>query len=254
MNEKKILSFLKKIAAGKLNPEEGVSQIKHLFVGDLGYAHVDHHRALRCGFPEVIFCPGKRPDQVEGIAREILKRNSTLLATRVNETQCRRLLEVFPDAECNEAARTVSILRGPKLRKKGLVAVVTAGTSDIPVAEEARVTAEIMGAKVEALYDVGVAGIHRLLGHITLLKKARVLVVAAGMEGALASVVGGLVDCPVIAIPTSVGYGSSFQGLAALLGMLNSCASNVSVVNIDNGFSAGTIAALINEPGSSPNL
>jgi NCAIR mutase (PurE)-related protein len=246
MNEKEILSFLKKIAAGKLTPEKGVAQIKHLYVGELGYANIDHHRSMRCGFPEVIFCPGKTPEQVGGIAEEILKRNPKMLATRAHPSQTEFLLEKFPDAKYNEAARTVSIRRDPKQRKTGLVAVVTAGTSDIAVAEEARVTAELMDAKVEAIYDVGVAGIHRLLGHITLLKKARALVVVAGMEGALASVVGGLVDRPVIAVPTSVGYGSSFKGVSALLSMLNSCASNVSVVNIDNGFSAGTIAALIN--------
>ena len=246
MDEKQLKSFLKKIASGTLSPDEGITRLKHLFVEDLGYAHIDHHRALRCGFPEVIYCPGKTAEQIAGIAKEILKGNRTMLATRVFAEAAALLLERFPDAEFNEAAKTVSIVRGPRIRKTGLVAVVTAGTSDIPVGEEARVTAELMGARVEALYDVGVAGIHRLLSHVTLLKKARVLVVVAGMEGALASVVGGLVDRPVIAVPTSVGYGASFKGISPLLSMLNSCASNVAVVNIDNGFSAGTIAALIN--------
>jgi NCAIR mutase (PurE)-related protein len=215
-------------------------------VGELGYARVDHHRSIRCGFPEVIYCPGKSDDQIEGIAEEILKRGSTLLATRISSEAAGRLCKRWPRAKYNERARTVSMRKGRQRKQTGLVAVVTAGTSDIPVAEEARVTADLMGANVEALYDVGVAGIHRLLEHVTLLKKARALVVVAGMEGALASVVGGLVDRPVIAVPTSVGYGTSLGGIAALLSMLNSCASNVSVVNIDNGFSAGTIASLIN--------
>ncbi|MFH2000174.1 MAG: nickel pincer cofactor biosynthesis protein LarB [Planctomycetota bacterium] len=239
-------SDLGKIAAGKISAEDGVSGIKNLFTSNLGYARVDHHRSLRCGFPEVIYCPGKSSEQIEGIAANILERGDTMLATRTFPDAVERLLARFPDAVHNEAARTVSVSRGKKQRKKGLVAIVTAGTSDIPVAEEARVTADLMGARTQALYDVGVAGIHRLLEHVDLLKKARSVVVVAGMEGALASVVGGLVDRPVIAVPTSVGYGASLNGIAALLSMLNSCASNVSVVNIDNGFSAGTIAALIN--------
>jgi NCAIR mutase (PurE)-related protein len=246
MDQKRLKTFLKKIASGAMTPEEGVDRLKSLFVEDLGYANIDHHRALRCGFPEVIYCPGKTAEQIAGIAEGILKGNRTLLATRVFPAAAELLLERFPGADYNEAAKTVSAVRGPRIRKTGLVAVVTAGTSDIPVAEEARVTAALMGARVKALYDVGVAGIHRLLNHIDLLKKARVLVVVAGMEGALASVVGGLVDRPVIAVPTSVGYGASFGGVSPLLSMLNSCASNVAVVNIDNGFSAGTIAALIN--------
>jgi NCAIR mutase (PurE)-related protein len=246
MDQKKLKAYLEKIAAGKVTPEEGMDRLKHIFVGDLGYARVDHHRNLRCGFPEVIYCPGKSDDQIEGIAGEILKRGNTLLATRISPEAAGRLCRRFPKAEYNERGRTVSLKKGRQPKKTGLVAVVTAGTSDIPVAEEARVTADLMGAEVRALYDVGVAGIHRLLEHVTLLKKARALVVVAGMEGALASVVGGLVDRPVIAVPTSVGYGTSLGGIAALLSMLNSCASNVSVVNIDNGFSAGTIAALIN--------
>jgi NCAIR mutase (PurE)-related protein len=245
MDEKQIRSFLKKVASGKTPLEEGVKRMEHLFSSPLGYAHVDHQRARRCGFPEVIYCPGKSAEQVEGIAIEILKRSKRMLATRVFPEAAEHLLARFSDAEYNEAGRTVSVCR-EKIRKIGLVAVVTAGTSDIPVAEEARVTANLMGARVEPLYDVGVAGIHRVLGHTDLLKKARALVVVAGMEGALASVVGGLVDRPVVAVPTSVGYGASLNGIAALLSMLNSCASNVSVVNIDNGFSAGTIAALIN--------
>jgi NCAIR mutase (PurE)-related protein len=246
MNEENLKAFLKKIAQGEMDPAKGVNELKALFSADLGFAHIDHHRALRCGFPEVIYCPGKKAEQIEGIAVEILKRSEIMLATRISPIAAQRLLVRFSDAEYNEAARTVSVDRSAKRKKTGLVAVITAGTSDIPVAEEARITAGLMGAKVEAVYDVGVAGIHRLLHHLPVLKKARVHVVVAGMEGALASVVGGLVDRPVIAVPTSVGYGTSLGGITALLSMLNSCASNVSVVNIDNGFSAGTIAALIN--------
>lgn len=246
MDEKKLKSYLKKIADGKISPDQGVKEIKNLSTSDLGFARIDHHRSLRCGFPEVIYCPGKTVDQIEHIAANILERNDTMLATRISPEGAERLLKRFDDAKYNEPGRTVSVSRKKSKRKKGLVAVVTAGTSDIPVAEEARVTADLMGANVKALYDVGVAGIHRLLEHVDLLKKARAVVVVAGMEGALASVVGGLVDRPVIAVPTSVGYGTSLNGIAALLSMLNSCASNVSAVNIDNGFSAGTIAALIN--------
>ncbi len=246
MDEKQLKTFLQQIATGRISLEKGMKRMKSLFVGELGFANVDHHRSLRCGFPEVIYSPGKSADQIVRIAEEILKGNRTMLATRVFPEAAKHLLARFPDADHNEKARTVSIIRGRAPRKIGLVAVITAGTSDIPVAEEARVTAGLMGARVEALYDVGVAGIHRVLNHVDLLKKARVLVVVAGMEGALASVVGGLVDRPVIAVPTSVGYGVSFEGISPLLSMLNSCASNVAVVNIDNGFSAGTIAALIN--------
>lgn len=239
-------ALLREVAAGRLPPEEGAARLRRALVGELGFATVDHHRTRRCGFPEVIYCAGKTPEQVEGIAAEILEQSPVLLATRVYGEAAERLRARFPEAVHNEAARTVSVDRRKKARRKGLVAVITAGTSDIPVAEEARVTAELMDARVETLYDVGVAGIHRLLRHGDLLKRARVLVVAAGMEGALASVVGGLTDRPVIAVPTSVGYGAAFAGITPLLGMLNACASNVGVVNIDNGFGAGTLAALIN--------
>lgn len=246
MNPKNLRSLLEKIASGKLTPGKGFEEIRNHFVGELGFANIDHHRSRRCGFPEVIYGPGKSEDQIVKIAGEILKRSDILLATRVSPAAAEKVLKAVPDAKYNEVAQAVIVIRGKQKRKTGLVAVVTAGTSDIPVAEEARITAELMGARVDTLYDVGVAGIHRLLGKTDLLKKARVLVVVAGMEGALASVVGGLVDRPVIAVPTSVGYGASYHGTSALLGMLNSCASNVCVVNIDNGFSAGTIAALIN--------
>jgi len=246
MDSQKLKAFPEQVARGEIAPEAAADELQGSFSADLGFAHVDHHRAARCGFPEVIYCPGKTAAQVEEIAVEILRRSDILLATRVFPEAAERLMARLPDAEHNPAARTVHVDRGAKSARTGLVAVITAGTSDIPVAEEARVTASLMGARVEALYDVGVAGIHRLFRHIEVIRQARVLVVAAGMEGALASVVGGLVSRPVIAVPTSVGYGTSLGGIAALLGMLNSCASNVSVVNIDNGFSAGTIAALIN--------
>lgn len=246
MNEKDLLAFLEKIAGGKVKPGKAVDKIKALFTADLGYARVDHHRAMRCGFPEVIYCPGKTADQIVGIADEILKRSDTMLATRIFDEASELLCAQIPDAVFHKDARIVSVDRRKKSRSIGQITVISAGTSDIPVAEEARVTAQLMGANVKPLYDVGVAGIHRLLEHVEVLKKARAHVVVAGMEGALASVVGGLVDRPVIAVPTSVGYGASFNGIAAMLGMLNACASNVSVVNIDNGFSAGTIAALIN--------
>jgi len=245
-----IKKFLEKIATGEIDLDEGVTEFKKIYNSPLGYAHVDNHRAIRCGFPEVIYCPGKTVEQIKGIALEISKRNDLLLATRISEEAAGELLAIFPDGVYNEMARTFSYVQGKEKEKIGKVAIVTAGTSDIPVAEEARVTAELMGANTETVYDVGVAGIHRLLCHIDLLKKAKVMVVVAGMEGALASVVGGLVDKPVIAVPTSIGYGVSLNGISALLSMLNSCASNVSVVNIDNGFSAGTIAALINRLGT----
>ncbi len=213
---------------------------------EVDVARIDHHRALRCGFPEVVFGEGKEPDDLVRIAGEILERSSVLLVTRVDATRARRLLEALPDAVHHARARVVTVRRGVLPPPRTGVAVVAAGTADVPVAEEARVTAEAMGEAVEALYDVGVAGIHRLLAHKDVLQAARVVVVVAGMEGALPSVVGGLVSAPVIAVPTSVGYGTSLGGLAPLLAMLNCCAPNVTVVNIDNGFGAGYVASLIN--------
>jgi len=213
---------------------------------DFGFARVDHAREARCGFPEVVFAPGKTPNEAATIARDLVERSGRVLITRGDERIRDAVLEALPDAIWHERARAITCVRIDVPPPTGLVAVLSAGTSDLPVAEEARITAEQMGARVEARYDVGVAGLHRLLAEQDLLRSARVLVVCAGMEGALPSVVGGLVARPVIAVPTSVGYGANLQGIAALLGMLNACAPNISVVNIDNGFGAGYQAALIN--------
>jgi hypothetical protein len=212
----------------------------------LGFANVDHHRAIRCGFPEVIFCPGKTVEQVAAIFERLAASGGNVLATRAPREAYLAVAERFPKAEYHEAARAITLRQGGRRRPAGHVALVAAGTSDLGVAEEARVTAEIMDQRVTTHYDVGVAGLHRLLARSASLQSANVVVVVAGMEGALASVVGGLVAVPVVAVPTSVGYGASFGGLSALLTMLNSCASNVSVVNIDNGFAGGYIAAMIN--------
>ncbi len=231
---------------GKLSPDEAVSRLRHLPFEDLGFAKVDHHRLLRAGMPEVIFGQGKSPAQVAGIFGRLAKHGGNVLATRADAKQFAAVKKKVRAAEFRELARAIVLERDPKKYGKGMIAVVSAGTSDIPVAEEALVTAELMGNDVQHFYDVGVAGIHRLLANREALTKARVVIVCAGMEGALPSVVGGLVGVPVIAVPTSIGYGASFKGIAALLGMLNSCSSNVSVVNIDNGFGAGYVASLIN--------
>ncbi|MEW6027177.1 MAG: nickel pincer cofactor biosynthesis protein LarB [Planctomycetota bacterium] len=215
----------------------------------LGFATIDIEREKRCGFPEVIFCQGKTPEDTARIAKEILRHHKYLLATRADEKTYRAIKRIARDALYHKRALVITIDRRRRAEcgaKRGLVVVITAGTSDIPVAEEARITAEMMGNNVKTLYDVGVAGIHRLLDHSQLIRDANVIIVVAGMEGALASVVGGLVDKPVIGVPTSVGYGAHFQGLAPLLTMLNSCAAGVAVVNIDNGFGAGYMASLIN--------
>ncbi len=246
MNQEHIRQLLEKVASGNLEPDKALEQLRDLPFENLGFAHIDHHRALRTGFPEVIFGQGKTREQILSIAERITEHGSQMLATRLAEDAVRALVERFPQAEHDVIARTV-LVRAPQTPPRtGLVAVISAGTSDLPVAREAVVTAQAMGAHVEEIYDVGVAGLHRLLAYREQLQKARVIVVVAGMEGALASVVGGLVDIPVVAVPTSVGYGASFQGVAALLAMLNSCASGVVVVNIDNGFGAGYAAALIN--------
>lgn len=249
MNEETLRNLLQGIRNHDVSIEEGIAQMKGLPYEDLGYAKVDHHRALRQGFPEVIYCASKTPEQVATIAQHLAQEgDGNVLATRANREMYKAVLQRVPDAEYYELPRLIVIRRG-KQEQRGNILVLSAGTSDLPVAEEAAVTAEVMGNFVERIYDSGVAGIHRLLDQKEKLEKARVLVVVAGMEGALASVVGGLVDKPVIAVPTSVGYGASFGGLAALLAMLNSCASGVSVVNIDNGFGAGYQASLINRLG-----
>lgn len=246
MNADQIKRLFQQVKQGKLSPDEAVQQLQHMPFEDLGFAKVDHHRAVRVGMPEVIFSQGKTPTHVATIFERLSSRKTNVLATRATVTQYEEVRARVPQAEYHEQARCITLRQDKKKYGKGRIAVVSAGTSDIPVAEEALVTADIMGNDVENIYDVGVAGIHRLLASRDTLTKARVVIVCAGMEGALPSVVGGLVGVPVIAVPTSVGYGASFQGLAALLGMLNSCASNVSVVNIDNGFGAGYVASMIN--------
>jgi len=246
VNAESIRKLFEQVRNGKLSPDDAVSRLRHMPFEDLGFAKVDHHRALRNGMPEVILGEGKTPAQVEGIFARLAKHGGNILATRASEKQFAAVKKNVRAAEYRDLARAIVLQRDSKKYGKGIVAVVSAGTSDIPVAEEAVVTAEVMGNEVEHFYDVGVAGIHRLLANHEALTRARVVIVCAGMEGALPSVVGGLVGVPVIAVPTSVGYGASFKGMAALLGMLNSCASNVSVVNIDNGFGAGYVASLIN--------
>ncbi len=246
LNAESIRQLFEQVRKGKLTPDDAVARLRHLPFEDLGFAKVDHHRALRTGMPEIILGEGKTPAQVAGIFARLAKHGGNILATRANEKQFAAVKKKVRAAEYRDAARAIVLQRDPTKYGKGIIAVVSAGTSDIPVAEEAVVTAELMGNEVQHFYDVGVAGIHRLLANREALTKARVVIVCAGMEGALPSVVGGLVGVPVIAVPTSIGYGASFKGLAALLGMLNSCASNVSVVNIDNGFGAGYVASLIN--------
>jgi len=290
MNPRSIHNLLAQVRARKLSPDEAIQRLRHLPFEDLGFAKLDHHRALRQGMPEVIFSEGKTPAQVAAIFVRLAARHadSNILATRATEEQHQAVHEALANVECGAGAparessqssrtrvpqvlrfskpgksiaagviqvphldyrplaRCITLHRDRRLYGTGVIAIVSAGTSDIPVAEEAVVTAELMGNRVQHLYDVGVAGIHRLLAHQKVLSNARVIIVCAGMEGALPSVVGGLVGVPVIAVPTSIGYGAAFKGLAALLGMLNSCASNVSVVNIDNGFGAAYVASLIN--------
>ncbi len=246
MNSQALRRLFDQVRKRQLSSDEAVDRLRHLPFEDLGFAKVDHHRALRQGMPEVIFSQGKTPKQVAGIFSRLAQHGGNILATRATEEQYATVAAQIEKAEYRPLARAIVLKRDRQRYGKGVIAVVSAGTSDIPVAEEAVVTAELMGNSVQHIYDVGVAGIHRLLAHRGVLAKARVIIVCAGMEGALPSVVGGLVGVPVIAVPTSVGYGAAFEGLAALLGMMNSCASNVSVVNIDNGFGAGYVASLIN--------
>jgi pyridinium-3,5-biscarboxylic acid mononucleotide synthase len=248
-------SLLDQVAHGSTSADEAFGRLRDLPFEDLGFAHIDHHRSLRRGFPETIFSQGKTPEQTVTIAERLIEAGTMVLATRVDETTASALIARFPGADHDVIARTV-IVRSQGIEpaaETGLVLVLSAGTSDLPVAQEAIVTARSMGARTEGIFDVGVAGIHRLLAYRERLREARVVIVAAGMEGALASVVGGLVEAPVVAVPTSVGYGASFGGVSALLTMLNSCASGVLVVNIDNGYGAGYAAALINSRSSNPN-
>ena len=253
MDPDALKALLESVRNQAVSIDEAMARLKSLPFDDLGFARVDHHRCLRCGFPEVIFCEGKTTDQVVAVATAILNAGNDLLATRADKSMFDALVRKFPEAQYNTLGRTIVLKRTKRPLAKGLILIVTGGTSDIPVAEEARATAEVMDNPVKVIYDAGVAGIHRLLRNHDELRAANVLIVAAGMEGALASVVGGLVDRPVIAVPTSVGYGASFGGVAALLSMLNSCASGVAVVNIDNGFGAGYVASLINQTNERSN-
>ena len=252
MSTEELKRLLESIRAGHLPVEEAVRRLSGPPVRDLGHSRIDTHRELRCGHPEVVYGAGKSPEQLTEIAAAILDDQRRLLVTRATPEGATALLEKIPNAEHHPTCGAVTVGLPAKGVGEGFVAIVSAGTSDRSVAEEAAITARMLGARVEAVNDVGVAGLHRLLEAADLLRRARVLVVVAGMEGALPSVVGGLVDRPVIAVPTSVGYGASFGGLAALLAMLNSCAAGVSVVNIDNGFGAGFQAALINREVTSP--
>jgi pyridinium-3,5-biscarboxylic acid mononucleotide synthase len=246
MMEDQLRALLEDVRSGAADVDAALHRMRHMPFEDLGFASIDHHRALRHGIPEVVFGLGKSVDHVVAIAGSLLERAKNVLITRTTPAMAERVLEQLPGGEYFSMSGAVRFWRDRTIRGKGKIAVVSAGTSDIPVAEEAHVTAEVMGNDVESIHDIGVAGIHRLISHSERLAKARVVIVCAGMEGALPSAVGGMVSVPVIAVPTSVGYGASFHGLAALLGMLNSCASNVTVVNIDNGFGAGYVASLIN--------
>lgn len=246
MNDERLRALLEGVRNGDCDVDRAVEELRYLPYEDLGFAKVDHHRELRHGMPEVILGRGKTVEEVRAISATLLKRSRNLLITRADAAMFEAVQELNADAEFFPRSGAVRVWGDRKTLGKASIAVVCAGTSDIPVAEEARVTAEVMGNEVDAVYDVGVAGIHRLLSKLDRLNTARVVICCAGMEGALPSAVGGLVSVPVIAVPTSVGYGASFNGLSALLGMLNSCASNVSVVNIDNGFGAAYVATLIN--------
>jgi hypothetical protein len=246
MDRAQIESLLTEVSAGRTGVEDALERLRDLPFEDMGFAKLDHHRALRTGMPEVIFAAGKTVAQVAAIFGRMAQAGGNVLATRATREMFEAVLAVEPRAEFHETARAITLAQSPAAPGKGTIAVVCAGTSDLPVAEEAAVTARLMGNTVELIADVGVAGIHRLLAQKDSLRSARVLIVCAGMEGALPTVVGGMVNAPVLAVPTSVGYGASFGGVAALLGMLNTCAPNVSVVNIDNGFGAACIASLIN--------
>ncbi len=240
--------LLEQVKGGQVAVDEAMERLRHLPYEDLGFARVDHHRQLRKGFPEVIFCPGKTTEQIVRIFESLAQRGNNVLATRARPEAFEALAKTdkFPTAQYDELARTIVLEQKELPPSKSVLPIVTAGTADLPVAMEAKVTAEIMGQRTELVCDVGVAGLHRLLESVPRLNEANILIVVAGMEGALASVVGGLVSCPVIAVPTSIGYGANFQGVAALLTMLNSCASGITVVNIDNGFSAAVTATMIN--------
>jgi len=250
MNFETLNQILSMVADGELPVGQAADRLKHLSFEDIGCAHVDHHRALRKGFPEVIFGEGKTSEQIIAILEKLEQSENIVLVTRIDPQKADAVLSRFPNAQYFDDARLLKIEKQPpEITGLGTILILSAGTSDIPVVMEAFLTAKAMGNEVKTLFDVGVAGIHRLFAHQKELEKASVIVVAAGMEGALPSVVGGLVKAPVIAVPTSVGYGTSFNGMTALLGMLNSCSSNIAVVNIDNGFGAGYMASTINHVG-----
>lgn len=250
MNRESLQQLIQDLYDKKIEPQEAYERLKNLPYEDLGFAQVDHHRSLRNGMPEVIYCEGKTPDQIQTLIQKMDQAETDILATRLAPDIYQQIQPGLPSqAHYNPQGRTLVLQRKPQQKTAGHVLVLTAGTSDIPIAEEAVATAGLLGSRVETAYDVGVAGIHRLLDKMDRLREARVIIVVAGMDGALASVVGGLVECPVIAVPTRVGYGAAFEGLAALLTMLNSCAPGVSVVNIDNGFGAGCLAHRINVLG-----
>ena len=247
MDVQKLTLLLNKVKSEKITIEEALGQLRSLPFEDLGFTRIDHHRSLRKGFPEVIWGQGKTSEEIVSILKQLKRRGENILVTRLDEKKAAAVQKAFPKSHHHPRSGVLTYLTHPvKISGKGTILVITAGTTDIPVAEEAALTARFMGNTVETLFDVGVAGIHRLLSERKKLESARVLIVAAGMEGALPSVVGGLVDRPVIAVPTSVGYGTSFGGVTALLAMLNSCTSGVAVVNIDNGFGAGYFASLLN--------
>jgi pyridinium-3,5-biscarboxylic acid mononucleotide synthase len=248
MDTKDLQKLLEKVKAGKVNIDEAVQQLRHMPFEDIGFAKIDHHRQVRCAFGEVIYCPGKTNEQIVEIFKRLAANGNNVLATRAEPEVFESLKSagISEKLQYEPQGRAVYLQQTPLEPSDDFIAIITAGTSDIPVAMEAKITAEILGQQVKLLCDVGVAGLHRLLDKIEIVQQANVIIVVAGMEGALASVIGGISDCPVIAVPTSVGYGASFEGLAALLAMLNSCASSVTVVNIDNGFGAGYAASLIN--------
>jgi hypothetical protein len=246
MNRNTIEKLLYDLYNHKIGPEKATEQLSILPYENLDFARVDHHRSLRGGLPEVIYGKGKTADQLDGIIKTLHKAESDILVTKLDPKVRKKLKRLPSEAKYNETAKALVIQKSEKKKKVGHIVVVTAGTSDIPIAEEARITTELFGSKVERIFDVGVAGIHRLLDKVEELRKARVIIVVAGMDGALTGVVGGLVSCPVIGVPTSVGYGAAFSGVSALLTMLNSCATGVATVNIDNGFGAGCIAHKIN--------
>lgn len=247
MNEDTLRELLTGLSQGKISVGDAVERLKNLPFEDIGFAHIDHHRSLRRGLSEVIFGEGKEVADIIGIIEKMANQDENIMVTRLSPDKAEKIQEKFPQSIYHKRARVLTLNRDPmKASGKGTILVICAGTSDIPVAEEAVVTARFMGNEVETIYDIGVSGLHRLLSHRESIMKASVIVVAAGMEGALPSVIGGLVDRPVIAVPTSVGYGASFGGITALLGMLNSCAAGVTVVNIDNGFGAGYAASVIN--------